>query len=206
MFVIAAGMPRSGSTWLYNVVRILLQRYKTSNVKFTTGWVDDIPWKDSSANFLVKVHVPIDELYKKADLVFYSYRDLRDVLASHERKFATYPTVELANTFLKSDKSNYSMKYESMMAFPEKVIEAVCDVLQLQDIDFTEVLNQVNQLNYQADGDKNDRYHKANLYHSGHITNGHEGSWKGQLSDSLIRELESLYGDWFIKHQYLISN
>lgn len=175
-----------------------------------TGWVDDIAWKERTDRCLVKVHQPLDELANKADKVIYSYRDLRDVLASLQRKFGTPPSLALAQSLIVNDdywarKSAYTMRYESMLADPLAVIGEVGRALDLRETNASRVLSEVTQLSYQADGERNEVYHKENLYHKDHITNGAEGSWKTQLPDQLVADVEHRYGDWLTERGYRLT-
>ncbi|MEM9155856.1 MAG: hypothetical protein AAGB13_12620, partial [Cyanobacteria bacterium P01_F01_bin.33] len=82
--ILCAGMKRSGSTWLYNVLRVLLQEHTTYQVY--GAWVSDYDAKNLAPIHLIKVHGFNSQLLDYSDLVFTSRRDIRDVIASLIRK------------------------------------------------------------------------------------------------------------------------
>lgn len=71
-------MPRSASTAIFNLARLLLERAGTP---FTSGWIDDIT-PPVHSTVLVKVHEWHPVLARRADLVLTSHRDLRAVARS----------------------------------------------------------------------------------------------------------------------------
>ena len=87
-------MPRSGSTWLYNAARLLLRRAPQGGADLSGGWIGDWRRLPKRRRLLLKVHEFDPFLAKKARLVLYSYRDLRDALASCRRKFDIEPSLE----------------------------------------------------------------------------------------------------------------
>jgi len=80
--ILAAGTQRSGSTWAFNVARLILSNQDTS-LKAT--WIDDyVPGGETSA--LLKIHSPDDQWSEKAATVLTCHRDLRDIIVSlHDR-------------------------------------------------------------------------------------------------------------------------
>jgi len=77
--VVCAGMYRSGSTWLYNTVRLALLKAGFSVYADTESKYDA---KGEADWHVVKTHVFREDLRKKAGLVIMTKRDLRDVAAS----------------------------------------------------------------------------------------------------------------------------
>lgn len=74
--LLAAGMPRSGSTWLYNALRLLLQPPVRS------GWVADYQPDHPAPVHLVKLHQPEAALAARAAGIFLSYREPLGLAAS----------------------------------------------------------------------------------------------------------------------------
>jgi hypothetical protein len=79
--VLVAGVPRSGSTWLFNASRLLLQ---TRFPQIHAVWVTDYVPTDSSPCHLVKVHRPVEVPFAPA-IVLTSRRDLAESIASRIR-------------------------------------------------------------------------------------------------------------------------
>jgi hypothetical protein len=76
--ILAAGTRRSGSTALFNMARLLLERQGGT---LTAGWIEDIA-EPLGATVLVKVHDWHPALAKRADVVLTCHRDLREVARS----------------------------------------------------------------------------------------------------------------------------
>lgn len=76
--VLAAGMPRSGSTAVFNLARLLLESQSGS---LTAGWIEDVA-EPVQGTLLLKVHDWHPALAQRADLVLTSHRDLRAVARS----------------------------------------------------------------------------------------------------------------------------
>ena len=88
--------------------------------------------------------------------------------------------------------ADFVMRYETMLHDKE-------------NIDPVGITNSIEKLNYQSQGDKNEMYHKTNLYHSGHITDGRHGSWKGLIDTTLIQRIEEKHQGWFKKYDYPVN-
>jgi hypothetical protein len=76
--ILAAGPYRSGSTPLYNIARLVLER---EGNRITSGWIDDIAAPVDST-VLLKVHEWHSGLARRADVVLTCHRDLRAVARS----------------------------------------------------------------------------------------------------------------------------
>ena len=74
--ILSAGMPRSGSTWLYNVIRLLISNSPQSVENFISGWVNDFDnvydLKKASYDkyILIKIHNYDEALVNQADYIF----------------------------------------------------------------------------------------------------------------------------------------
>jgi hypothetical protein len=119
ILVLDGGMVRSGSTWLFNVLRILFLK-KTN--KLWSGVLKNWNGELESDVTLIKIHAfqRNEKLIKKSDFVFYSFRDLRDVVASIKRKNGKDCDIEYVDNLVKEFEkwkkvSDYSMKYENMI-------------------------------------------------------------------------------------------
>ncbi len=68
--ILSAGMPRSGSTWLYNAMRIMLK--SDIGIDLGAGWIQDIEKFKDHDTILLKLHSYIPHLASKATFVAYS--------------------------------------------------------------------------------------------------------------------------------------
>jgi hypothetical protein len=203
--VLSAGMPRSGSTWLYNAARLLL----SSRDEPSCGWIDDWARLPVGRVMLIKVHAFDPFLARGAGIILYSYRDVRDALASSKRCFGVEPSVELARQWLDADRqwrarADFVMRYESMLADPRSVVGELARVVNISPIDPDEILEQLAQLDCRVAHTGAGGYDVETLLHPGHITDGRHGSWDGWLSPALLREIEDECADWLTANEYAV--
>lgn len=76
--ILAAGMPRSGSTAIFNLGRLLLEG---DGRPLTSGWIDDVT-DPVQSTVLLKLHEWNPALARRADVVLTCHRDLRAVARS----------------------------------------------------------------------------------------------------------------------------
>lgn len=200
-FILANGMLRSGSTWLYNVTRLILET-KVKPKNLTCGWFLDIDqYTDTN---LLKVHGRNEELLERADVILYSYRDIRDVLASLHRKWKREPTMEEAEGLVNDcnffePRANYVMRYENMIVDPETEVAKIADALQI-DIKVKKILKQLGKIKEQPTPGK--PYNTTNLYHRNHVTDGRHMSFHEHLTGEFVAEVEDRFGQWLKNHGY----
>lgn len=100
MLVICNGMPRSGSTLQYNLVRGIIEKMEKGsgegffNPQQTRDLYDQFEqWAEDNSFHVIKtqsIFPNIDQLLLSSNVsICYTYRDLRDVAASLERRFKT---------------------------------------------------------------------------------------------------------------------
>ena len=97
MKILICGMPRSMTTWIFNVVREIL-----GDRPLKTIWIDPTDIKaeadfvSTNENVLAKCHHYSEALASAADCIIYSYRDIRTAAVSTFRKFSSdCPTGQL---------------------------------------------------------------------------------------------------------------
>ncbi|QDT61735.1 Sulfotransferase domain protein [Stieleria bergensis] len=208
---LSAGMPRSGSTWLYNVARLLIESDTSLSKRFTFGWVGDFKKLPTQGSCLIKLHEFDAEIAESADVILYSYRDIRDATASPVRKFNKAATLDMVDQFVREHgqwaaKANYVMRYEDMLVEKETIVQQVATTLGIAEIDPAVITASVEALAYESKGKKRKTYHKQNLYHRNHITDGRHGSWQGVLSDEFVEAIEQRHAEWLHEHGYQLAH
>ena len=144
------------------------------------------------------------------EIILYSYRDLRDVLASIKRIWNHEPSMELADRLIHNDcqwrkHAHFIMRYESMIEDREGTLLKLSNFIGINDnSDIHEIMAKIYALKYEDPGDKKPLYHMENLLYKGHITDGRHGSWKGLLDKKLLDQIERKYREWFIQNNYPI--
>jgi hypothetical protein len=203
--VLAGGMPRSGSTWLFNAARLLLR----DRGGLSSGWIADWHSLPTAPTVLLKVHDFDPLLAKRAVVVLCSYRDVRDVLASSKRMFDTAPTLAEARRLLDQDRrwrrsAHLAMRYESMLADPQAVVTDLATVLKVGPCDAAAVVAAVDRLSRGTDRTA-ETYDRETLLHPGHVTDGRHGSWAGWLDRELVARIEGACGAWLTDNGYPLN-
>lgn len=210
--ILSAGMPRSGSTWLFNAVRLLLLK---TGYSIIAKWIDDFNESDLSGVDigLIKIHEFDSDWISRADFIVYSYRDIRDAIASAERKFSRKPSLEYAKHLVENDYkwkkiTHFVLKYESLLVEKESIIKDLSKTLNIavNEHRIKNILDELDRISYYDPGSKNDKYHLVNLLHTNHITNGAYGTWKNQLDEHLIFNIEKHCYQWFEDFGYGIKD
>ena len=205
--ILAAGMQRSASTWLYNVARLIVCSSPAVAQQFSCGWVGDLKDIPEKRYMLIKVHGYNERLVELSRFILYSYRDIRDVIASLARKFDWVPSMQLADGLVEQHEkwtrvAQFVMKYESMLNDKEVIVLRLARMLGFDDVDPVEIIRQTEELGYHSPGPKNGACHAINLYHPGHMTDGRHGSWKSVIEPGLVRAIEDRHREWFERHGY----
>jgi len=207
--VLSAGMQRSGSTWLYNATRLLLMESSLTRDITGYGWIGDLSTLLQKKIMLLKIHGFSQNILDLVlpEIILYSYRDLRDALASIKRIWKREPSMELANMLIQNDSqwrkhADFIMRYESMIENREGILLKLSNFLGIDDADIHGIIAKIDALRYEDSGGKKPQYHMENLLYEGHITDGRHGSWKGFLDEKLLDQIERKYREWFIQNNY----
>jgi hypothetical protein len=202
--ILSAGMPRSGSTWLFNAARLLLNN---AGRDVGSGWIGDWATLPKKMWLLLKVHDYDPYLVENARIILYSFRDLRDALASSKRKFGTEPTMAQSRHWLEADRqwrqqASFVLRYESMLTDATSLITDLTAALQLPEVDSQETLAQIARINTPNGGDA---YDPETLLHPDHITDGRHGTWQDWLAPEFVRQIEEEFRDWFEENGYSVD-
>ncbi len=203
--ILTNGMPRSGSTWLYNAARLILGGI-TAPGSFTYGWHEDV--KVMNKVTLLKAHGVNHRLLSSASTILYSYRDIRDVLASRKRMWGMEPTLEVARDLVAEstffDKAaHYVMKYEDFIVDPVSVLNDLTRLFDADELDVHEIHAQLETEKKPASNGK--PYNEEELYHTGHITSGKHMDFEKYVSPQMIEAIEDSFGSWFTDRGYTLG-
>lgn len=204
--VVSAGMPRSGSTLLFNVVRQCLE-YKYGD-SVVSGWINDIHNISKGSIYLLKVHDIDRMLYYRSIFYFYSFRDVRDALVSANRKFGQEPTIEMCRYYVKGYKrakryANSMFKYEEFTVDIDRAVTQIKNILEV-DVSNVDIITGL------PDVGSNDRsgevvYDRKTLMHGSHGTSTKTGDWRTSLSEPLLAEISNEFEWWFKENNYELS-
>jgi hypothetical protein len=207
--VIAAGMPRSASTWLYNAAQLVLSADPEIAGDLSVGWIRDWEHLRDTRYRLIKVHDFHPILVDRACFTLYSFRDLRDVLASMKRGLDREPSLKLADTLIRHyhqwrEKADIVVRYETMLEAKESTIYALAGLFGISGIEPAAITKQLDSLAFRSKEQKSHTYDKITLYHWNHITDGRHGSWADTLDSTLVKHIEKKYRSWFEANGYPI--
>lgn len=209
MNILIAGIPRSGSLRLFNMVRVgLEQLFPKSEINFgyEEKFVDD---PDKHFNIL-KVHNYSDEKKDWADVIFTTKRDLRDILASSidfkllNMKFLSEEAIKnfLGDVISKYDAwkqyTDLEVEYESFDENKKQVVQRVFNLLKLR-VDVEEVLERLEFIK-QNQGVKG----KAAEYISpNHVSKKTNLSYDKRLDEETLETVQENFGDWLKFNGYV---
>ncbi len=204
LLILVASIPRSGSTWLYNCVKQLLQtKYK----EIYSCWTEDYEPENQSPIHVVKVHYPDPDLAQKADIIISTRRDIRDVAASLVRmkwdekgdKFIEELSwiVNTVHPFWNVI-TNLEIEYHQIIKSPEYIVEQVGHTLGIHISP-----RKAKQISLDLANMKTpDRYDKNTQLHPNHraMEPTHYSKLLGKDRAELIT---NLFIEWLIEFDYL---
>jgi hypothetical protein len=175
LVIIVAGMPRSGGTWQFNAVRLILDRkYPT----FFSGWHEDYNPETKEPVHLVKAHHPL-QIYFDYSLVLTTKRDLLECIESLNRmgwlkedNFIIQVLRQMHAYNYWHDRTALEIDYLMIKNNPEKAILDMSQVLEIEITfsDAKEISNEVTKLEPpKHDDTKPQSYDKLTLLHPRHI-------------------------------------
>jgi hypothetical protein len=206
--VLAAGIRRSGSTWLYNVIRFaFINAGYTTYSDFYASYQPETP----ADVHVVKVHEFVANLAEQNPLVLTTYRDLRDIAASCVRLKLAENTPESLRLVTKEvvgreysawkSHANLEIRYADMIRDRPAAIRRVLRALGLNSVDPREVDRDVQKLSFMAFTDLD----PVSQLWPQHITDGGVGSYRKFLSDASIEAIEEVGGPWLATHGYRLE-
>lgn len=203
--ILVAGMRHSGSTAVFNVVRLALEyaglRYASC---YSDGTNSELLNDPDSGPLLIKTHELRDDVLMRADAVITARRDLRDTVASAKRrKFPLLERLGGATAYAKYNRllhdvwlpySDCEFIYESYMDAPAAEAGKVLAFLGLE-VDAESVCAEVAKL-------PTDDYQKT-LLSDTHITDPFRVlSFNDTLDESQIGRINTDHADWLRRYGY----
>ena len=205
--ILCAGIPRSGSTWVYNATRLLFE----AAGYITYGcWISEYDPSQSSAIHVVKIHERNDELANKASAIFTSHRDLRDIAGSAwARKWVTDEpstmqfvenAVVLHTYWL--ERGAHDLSYAEISDAPLETIKRIAFRLGLvSGVDPSAVHDQL--VNLPEFSSETRQYDPVTLLHRRHrLMGGRSGYFGEVLPPRIVSAIETRFGPWLRKYNY----
>ncbi len=200
--VLSAGMPRSASTLLFNVLRLCLSEKYGEHL--SCGWIGDINNLPTAEIYLLKTHTLGRFLWCRGQYVFYTYRDIREVLVSSSIKFDVTPSLDrckvLIDEYVKAKKhADLMIKYEDMVNNTEDQISQIAAIIEL-DVEPRKIFDDLPA--FGPERIRSSGYDRVTLTHGKHGSGMREGEWRTALPDNLRAEIQERYAWWFEDAHY----
>ncbi len=207
--VIVAGMRQTGSTALFNIIRLALEALQ---LEFFSCYseANDCVTKVLEKNCicLVKTHELRDDLLSAASIIITARRDLRDTVASAQRRgFPVLKSVGGPMEYAKYNRSlhdiwlpysTYEFVYERFMADPVLLVSEVLDVLGAKNVNPSVIYEKISNL-------PTDDY-ETTLLSPSHITDPDRVlSFSASLEKPIIDAIELQHSCWLGRYGYATS-
>ena len=201
---IVAGIPRSGSTWMFNCIRLaLINKYGVGAVY--SGWFD---WWDPS---FVERHIVLKAHAYEPDLlpgkVFTSWRDLREIAASMvllgwSKQDTVVQDIEswLSHFLRWKEESVYCMSYLRMLLSPITVAGEILSILDI-DMDPNELNIDIKNSDFASPGQKlkvpqGYLINTVTLHHDKHRKGCGGRYYQDMLTPDQILAIEGRFPEW----------
>ena len=198
--IYADGMPRSGSTVIFNALRLLL--LSDVNCDLQSGWVRDARNLPRANTYLIKTHgMHIIDTWRASRTV-YSYRDPRVALVSLWRKFGIEPTIHMfrvwMNEFAFAERhADLILRYETVMQDIPGAVQALAKLVGREEADCDAIAAEIAGSTGEGRG-----VDKVTLLHGNHATGTTDDEWRMVLPDTLIAQIAEEFGPWFARYGY----
>jgi hypothetical protein len=205
--IVVAGMRHSGSTALFNLLRLSLMQ---TGVKFISCYSEYKNCIDAIINTdafgLIKTHEKREDVAQVADVILTTRRDLRDTVASAvRRKFPMYTKAGSTLNYAEYNRklhdewwnqSDYEFIYEYFMNDPFRTMDEVLDKVGIRGVDLVKLKQELDDL-------PTDKY-EVTLLSDSHITDPkHEISYRDTLEADEIRDINERHYDWLSRYGYM---
>lgn len=205
--ILIASMRHSGSTVLFNIIRIASE---LSGLSVKGGYSEKLTsireLASSCQVLLIKTHEFRDDIAEVGDYVFTTIRDLRDTVASAKRR--NFPIMERMGGVVEyakynrsihdvwSEKSDFVFDYEVFMKKPFQIIQKILAALDLD-------INLVDSIYEKISSLPVDNY-ELTLLSDTHITDPKRNlTYANSLKSSAISKIEEQHRTWLEKYGYI---
>lgn len=215
MNVLISTVPRSGSTLLFNMCRLLFEQAHGIENTYT-NWCQFYQKENEKKYNIVKIHDRNAQFTNWSDKILTSIRDIRYIIASYadfNKKFQVNDPTNMKNVcrgFLQILESNckvsdYIFKYEDYLIDPYKIVFDVTKCLEIpkEKINIEEIVKQLERI-------KKAKYNSLDKQktqmHPNHISPKTNLHITERLTVEQLRFIEYNFSWFFEKYNYPIIN
>lgn len=199
--IVSAGMRRSGSTLLFNMLReILVTKWKT---RLSSGWEGDFASLPNGSVYLIKTHNLSRFLRWRARYCFFTYRDVRVAVVSDLRRFDRQITLESIRFMIRQYEiakktCKLIIKYEELIRDHVSFIHELSRILDIK-VDSESIYHKTIELKPPHSGTG---YSSVTLLHEGHLTHTKDHEWRQIIPSELQLKISEELSWWFSECGY----
>lgn len=197
--IYADSMPRSGSTAIFNALRLLLLTDPDCDLQ--SGWVRDARNMPPANTYLIKTHgMNLIDSWRASKTV-YSYRDPRVALVSLSRKFGSTPSMRLVRMWMADfafaeKHADLLLRYDMAMRDLRGTVCTLADLVGVE-ADCQQIADRLSPSPGGGDGPD-----KLTLLHGEHATGTTEDEWRTALPSDLNAQIVDEFGPWLERYGY----
>jgi hypothetical protein len=223
--IVVCGVPRSGSTLLFNLIRELVKIELDRLDGFFTTEIEYQNLLSKERSFFVKKNHEVSWLLIKRiksnlSLGFFTHRDIRDVVVSLMQKgwmqdFNTWIERKGLHTMVNNSLIYASVKNMNTISYEEltndrlTVVNNIKKILNLDHVDESSMKMIVRNSSIEEIRKKienisvDDEYDRATHLHKDHIADAEMGKWRRHLSDDQVEVINAISREYLIRFNYL---
>lgn len=214
MNILVSGIPRSGSTRLYNIIRLILLQKNSWNDLYCC-WHDHFDLQKQRKHNIIKLHYFDQKFCDWADFIFTTKRDLRDVAASSlefNQHRGRVSDNEVLLTFLHAvmtmyelwkEYSDYEVIYEQIPKFGLRDIMNLTEILEIENVNYGHVMSGLEDIKNSSKSLATD-YDWNTLMNSYHISERTHLPFSIRLGEERTNLVNEACGSWLVENGYQI--
>ncbi|HET7731214.1 MAG TPA: FkbM family methyltransferase [Usitatibacter sp.] len=216
--ILVCGMPRSMTTWAFNVLRELLSDPEGDYLWIAPGAPEEARFAQGGRTVLAKCHHFSPALAQAADVVVYSYRDVRSAAVSYHRKFGSACSRELVDNWVEAERrwlqfASISLRYEDVEREPLQAVAALRAMLgrkapgvPLTALADAEVLARVDDTFRGLQDGRDVKYDASTMILPAHRTFQPEPEKLSPAEKAIYDRIGAEFAPWLASHRYVASS
>jgi hypothetical protein len=216
MKILVCGMPRSMTTWAFNVLRELVVAPAPQALWIEPASAEERAFAAADGIVIGKCHHYSPALARAANLVIYSYRDLRTAAVSALRKFGSTGSREQLEVWIQVERlwrprADLVLRYEAVEKEPESAVRELAALLRarapasvlLSQDEPPAVLVRVEDNFRRGEESAAKAHDPATLVLPGHRTFQPRAEALPLAERALYERVQAAFSDWLEDHDYV---
>lgn len=213
MKILVCGMPRSMTTWAFNAIRELVRAPEARLLWIEPASPDEAVFAQSAGMVIGKCHHFSPALAEAADIVVYSYRDLRTAAVSAYRKFGATGSREQLETWIAVERlwllhADLVIRYEDVEADPRAGLRRIADLLSARGVAISSesgdaILSRIDEAFSRREKASGPGFDAETLILAGHRTFQPAADLLPPDERAMYVRVEEQFAGWLQSHGYL---